>query len=110
MIDLLYDASWRGYPAAALVLAGLVIIGQSMMRRDQGATMRTRAGELRWVQGFRLSMLGLAFVGTGLAWAWQVPWLVIASLAIAGEEILESSVMIAAWKRGERAQGRTTAT
>ena len=58
-----------------------------------------------WIQGFRLSIIGLALVGIGAAWAWQLTWLLVLSLAIGGEETLESSIVIYALKKGRRSSG-----
>ena len=61
-----------------------------------------------WIQGFRLFIIGLAIVGIGAAWWWHLLWILVISLAIGGEEVLESSVVIYALKRGERTERGTT--
>ena len=53
---------------------------------------------LALMQSFRLCVVGLALVGMGSAWICEIPVLLGLSLAIAGEELLESTVMIAALK------------
>lgn len=44
-------------------------------------------------------MFALAFIGVGAAWQWQQLWLLVIALVIAGEEILESSIVIFALRR-----------
>jgi hypothetical protein len=49
---------------------------------------------LGWMRGFRLTLVGLAAAGAGAAWFWGMPWLLALSLAIGGEEALETSIAI----------------
>ena len=49
-----------------------------------------------------MSILGLALAGVGASWLWNLKWLLILSLAIGGEEILESSLVIYGLKRGKK--------
>ncbi len=61
---------------------------------------------LPWIKGFRLSIIGLALAGLGVAWGWHLTWLLVLTLAIGGEEILESSMVIFALRRGGRLEMR----
>ena len=54
------------------------------------------------VRGFRFFIIGLAVVGLGAAWVWHLVWLLVLSLVIGGEEMLETSIMIYALRRGKR--------
>ena len=57
---------------------------------------------LPWIQGFRLWIIGLDLAGLGAAWGWQFTWLLVLTLAIGGEEDLESSIVIFALRRRRR--------
>lgn len=52
------------------------------------------------MQGFRATIIGLALVGIGAAWIWHLTWLLIVSLATAGGETLETSLIIFALRHG----------
>ena len=52
------------------------------------------------MQGFRISVVCLAAAAIGAAWWWQIGWLFVLALVIGGEELLESTIVIAALKHG----------
>jgi hypothetical protein len=52
------------------------------------------------MQGFRACIIGLALVGIGAAWAWQLPVLLAVSLCIGGGETFETSLILFALRRG----------
>ena len=47
-------------------------------------------------------MIGLALVATGAAWQWHIGWLLVLALAIAFEEVIETSIHAYAISRGIR--------
>ena len=101
-MDALVALAWRAYPAAALMAMGVTIMVWSVGR---GLTAARRAGRdparaLALLCGFRGGIVGLALAGIGAAWCWHVGWLLALSLIIGGEELLESSVVIAALRHG----------
>ena len=105
-MDALVDLSWRLYPATALLALGLVLAAAGV-RRCARAFRRPLAGSMQplgWMLGFRLTLIGLAVMGVGAAWLWQLGWLLALSLAIGGEETLESSIAIAALRRAQPVQ------
>ncbi len=111
-METLIDLSWRIYPAAALgalgfasLARGLILLGAGLRRSmwDPGKT-------LTLVRGFRYSVVGLAIVALGAAWQWHLLWLLLLALAIGGEELLESSIVIFALRRGQQMAGQTAAT
>ena len=107
-MDALIDLSWRLYPATALIVLG-VVVAATGVRRCRLAFQRPLAGSmypLGWMEGFRLTMIGLAVAGIGAAWLWHLPWLLALALAIGGEETLESSIAIAALRRAPRLDAR----
>jgi hypothetical protein len=105
------DAPWRGYPAAALALYGLVLLGQGLWFgfRGSGGLLRERDA-LGWMRGFRLAVVGLCMFGIAVAWVWQLFWLFVVSVGIVGEELLETTVIIEVLKRNPppAASGRVT--
>jgi len=86
----------------ALVGAGSVLLLFGGRVELDGITrpLRDPAKVLTWVRGFRLTMIGLALAGTGAGWLLGQTWLIVLSLAIGGEETLESSIMHFALTRG----------
>jgi hypothetical protein len=110
-METLIDLSWRIYPAAALgalgfalLTRGLILLGAGLRRSiwDPGKS-------LTLMRGGRYSIVGLAIVALGAAWQWHLLWLLILALAIGGEELLESSIVIFALRRGQQMAGRTVA-
>jgi hypothetical protein len=95
----LVTLSWRAYPAACLLAAGALLAFVSAYRAVARAR---RVGDprraLAIMLGFRACIVGLAVAAIGAAWWWQIGWLFGLALVIAGEELLESSVVIAALK------------
>jgi hypothetical protein len=86
----------------ALVGAGsaLLLLGGRVEIDGITRPLRDPAKVLTWVRGFRLTMIGLALAGTGAGWLLDQTWLIVLSLAIGGEETLESSIMHFALTRG----------
>jgi hypothetical protein len=99
-ITTISEAPWRVSPAVALVLGGLALLAKGLWFGFAGSQGVLRDREaLGWMRGFRLAVVGLCLVGIGVAWAGQVVWLFVASAGILGEELLETSVIIAVLKR-----------
>jgi hypothetical protein len=93
--------AWRAYPAAALIAVG-IILAAAGVRRCSAAWRRPGSAltqPLAWMLGFRRTVLGLALAGLGVAWMWQVAWLLAVTLIIAAGETLESSLDIAAFRQ-----------
>lgn len=107
----LFDLSWRVYPVTVLVAGGGVLAATGL-RRCLAAWWRPGGGVMQplvWMGGFRRTVLGLALIGVGAAWFWQVGWLLAVALVVGFEETLESSLAIAALRdepRLETAQHR----
>jgi hypothetical protein len=95
-------ASWQTYAASILIAAGTPLLVAGLMIELDGLTrpLRDPAKVITWVRGFRLSMIGLALAGAGAGWLLDETWLIVLSLAIGGEETLESSIMHFALTRG----------
>ncbi len=110
-MDALIDLSWRAYPAAFamalgawLALRGIPTFVRAFQPPFDGPR-RTLAG----VRGFRRGILGLALVGIGAAWIWQIDWILVLSLVIGGEELLESTFHVQALSIAERNERNPTA-
>lgn len=56
---------------------------------------------LRFVRGLRLSIIGLAIVGLGAAWMWQILWIAVLAAIIGAEETLETSIVTFGLTRGK---------
>lgn len=105
-MEALIEAGWRVYPAGAIVAGGVTfaIFGvRRGMRRARGLADPRRALEL--MVGFRLAVVGLAVAGFGVAWMWSIGWLGALSAIIGGEELLESSFVIATVRNGPETTG-----
>ena len=100
----LIDGSWRVYPAVALIVLGVVLAVRgfggevSAFRRAPGDP----AAPLAMIRAFRRGIVGLAIAGLAAAWLWQLAWLAVLSGIIAGEELLESSLVVFGLTRGRK--------
>ncbi len=103
-MDTLWDLSWRIYPAMALVAAGLGIVGRGLwrQRRDMALPVTRAAKGVAMTRALRSVLTGLATVGVGVAWWAHLDLLLALSLVIGGEELLETSVVIAALDDADR--------
>ena len=95
------SAPWRAYPAAALVLIGVALLGRGLWFGSNGSPglLRRARDPIAWIRGFQIAVAGLALVGIATAWVWRQPWLLIVTLGIIGEELLETSRILTALKR-----------
>ncbi len=100
-MDALVDLSWRLYPAAVVMAMGTVLLVWGIRLEVQGLRRPTGDPEhiLSLVRGLRLSILGLSVVGLGVAWIWQVLWLLVLSLVFVGEEMVEISFVLFVLRR-----------
>jgi hypothetical protein len=87
--------------ALALIGVGIALLMWSVwsnlgdMRRSL-ADPRKGLGLARWL---RTTILGLAAIAVGVGWTWGIWPLVGLALVIAGEETLETTVVISAMKK-----------
>ncbi|CAN5826821.1 hypothetical protein BH23CHL2_BH23CHL2_09040 [soil metagenome] len=79
-----------------LVLAGGYLFWFGLSAWIRGSRQFGEPGGrlLRMVQGFRIGIIGLAVIGIGIWLVTGATWVLILSLAVAGEEILETSFII----------------
>ncbi len=97
-VDTIYDLSWRAYPSAVIAAGGAFVLWRGLHLASGWLGDPPR--NLRFVRGFRLTVIGLALLAIASAWLWHQQWLLILALAIGGEETLESSIHAWAIKRG----------
>lgn len=100
----LVDASWRSYPATMLALLGIMLLGRGLWFGSMGCPGLLRQGRdaLAWIRDFQVAVMGLALVGVAAAWIWGLVWLLVVTLGILGEELLETSRILTALKRDRR--------
>ena len=97
------QAWWIDAVAIVLLLAGVVNFWRGLRGGPEGARglLLRDIGMLERMEGFRLMVFGLVLLGIGTAFLWQLEWLFYLALGIGFVEILESSTLIAVWRRGE---------
>jgi hypothetical protein len=83
--------------AVFAILFGLALVWRGLL--GARGLLRRRIDMLQRMEGFRLTVFGLVLLGIGAALIWQAQWLLLLSLGIGFVEILESSTLIAVWKR-----------
>ncbi|MDZ4278376.1 MAG: hypothetical protein U1B78_04480 [Dehalococcoidia bacterium] len=107
-MDALVELSWRAYPAAAIIAAGLALaaLGAAGLARGYLLPVRDRSKPIVWVSGFRMAVVGMAVTGLGAAWLWQQVWLLALALAIGGEELLETSFVLYVLRWGQKQEAR----
>jgi hypothetical protein len=103
-MDALWELSWRGYPAAGLALAGLVLAACGVWRqRGQLALSVTDARKgAAMARALRPVLTGLALAAAAAAWTWHWPVVLQLAVVIGTEELLETSAVIAALDDAER--------
>jgi len=85
--------TWRLYPATLLMLAGLALALRGLwLCHAAWPRPADLMQPLAWLRGFRRAVVGLALLGLGAAWLWQLAWLCALSLIVGSGEILESSL------------------
>lgn len=102
-MDSLINLSWRLYLVLPLMALGTVIAAWGAKRGRTGLLGAWRGNSAMLVPlmiGFRACIIGLALIGVSAAWAWHIPWLLIVSLATAGGETLETSLILFALRHG----------
>ena len=103
-MDALVDLSWRAYPGGALMALGtmLAFYGFGRLANWHSVSAFDGSKALVFVSGLRAVLVGFAIAGVGGAWVWQQLWVLLISLAIGGEELLETSVVLFVLRRGRR--------
>jgi len=101
------ELSWRLYPASALAVGGTLLVVRGVrdfLRARRHARDPERA--LLVARSFRVAIMGLCLTVFAGAWIAGLGWLVAISLIVLGEEMLETSVMVAALRDGAEREAR----
>ena len=96
---------WIEFIEIAAMAAGLWLVIDGVRTQIRRRRRRALLGptELRWLAlSFRRVIIGLALMGVGAGAYYDLSWLVVLSLIIGGEEVLESSVIAAALRDEEK--------
>lgn len=109
MVDAVVELSWRAYPALLIALVGVAMTVRGVRMMWGWAAHNDSEHNLRFIRGFRVTVIGLAIASIAVAWVWQLLWVLILALAIGGEETLESSVHAYAVRRGLRLEAEAKA-
>jgi hypothetical protein len=102
-LETLVTLSWRGYLALPLMVLGAICAVWGVKRGLTGLRCAMRGDSAKLVPlmvGFRATVWGLALVGLGAAWIWQLTWLFVVSLAIGGGETVETCLILFALRHG----------
>jgi hypothetical protein len=110
-MDALTALPWRALPSSAIMAAGalLFLFGIETLVKALRISIWSMDRPIVWVGGFRAAIIGLAVVGLGAAWLTQQLWVLLLALAIGGEELLETSVLLYAMRRGRRIERESLA-
>jgi hypothetical protein len=95
------------------IAAGLWLVIDGVVTQVRRRRQRALLGptELRWLAvSFRRVIIGLALMGVGAGALCGLSWLVVLSLIIGGEEVLESSVIAAALRDEEKRRAAEAAS
>ena len=84
-----------------LIAGGVALVAWGLRRETAALACPVTDPEKGYalVRCLRTTVVGLALVGVGAGWLWQLPILVGLSSVIGGEELLETSVVIAATRQ-----------
>jgi len=109
-VEALMELSWRLYPATVLGCVGAVLVvrgWRTFLRvRTQG---RDPERALRVARALRVVILGICVTTFAAAWLAQLGWLAGLALIVVGEEMLETSLMVATLEDGRRRELRRQA-
>ena len=99
-----FDPMWLNVIVAALAILGVQLVWRGLHGGADGqrALLLRRTDMLSRIEGFRLTVFGLVLLSVAAAIVWQAQWLLLLALGIGFVEILESSMLIAVWRRGVR--------
>lgn len=90
----MWELSWRLYPAAVLVTAGVALSLRGVILTSRGLCLPvgTARKNQTWVGGLRFLLFGTSLAVAAAGWLWHLPALVAAGLVIGFEETLETSI------------------
>jgi hypothetical protein len=103
-VDAIWLLSWRAWPATALVLGGIALALRAVWAERRGMALPSTDPHkgVAFVRALRGVLVGLAAAVMGVAWIWQLDTVFLVAAVIGGEELLETSVVVAALDDAER--------
>ena len=96
-MDAFFELPWRQGPALALTLVGAALAFRGL--RGMPNPTRQQVDVMAWLRGFRRAVTGLALALAGLAWLYQLPWLLAIALGVGLQELRESTHYIDTLRR-----------
>lgn len=103
----IFSGPWHTPLGAAIALGGLAILGHGLF--GPYGLLRRRITLLARLEGWRLSVFGLAVIGLGAAWLWESRLFLVLSLTIAFTEMQEATKVIDVMKTEERRRAKSSA-
>lgn len=102
---------WPLFLALGIALAGTALIALGVRRQVQGLSRswHTDRSLRKALRGFRMMAIGIGLLGAAAGWHYDITWLLVFSLAFAGEETFETSLMLGAMPRASSKRGRSGA-
>ena len=103
-MEVLEATSWLDLMAVLAIALGLSLVVWALRLQALGyrpAPAGPRKA-LNLVRSFRGVLVGLALTGVGVGVLAELEWLVVLSLIIGGQELLETSIMVAALRDEEK--------
>jgi hypothetical protein len=99
---------WSVFPFISIA-AGVVLTAYALRLHDafRRAPVEGPRRALDLVRSFRAVLVGLALIGVGAGILADIGWLVMLSLIIGGQELLETSIMAAALNDEVRRRAET---
>jgi len=90
------------HPSLAIIVVGAWLTWRGLVGEAGGerGLLRRSSSALGRAIGWRVFLVGLTLVGVGVAWFWDLRWLLFLSLGIGYVEIQEATTVIRAWKAG----------
>lgn len=108
-MDALMELSWRGYPAALLIVLGLGLASVGVHRNAAGVRRPASDPRKAWamVRCLRTVVVGLATAAAGVAWLFRLEPLLGIALIIGLGETIETTMVLAACREGGFGVART---
>ncbi len=101
-MDAFLHIPWRIYPATLAMLAGGALSWRALVMLSACRALAEPARALHMARGIRVGIMGLCIVAFGAGWLWSMAWMVVLATIIFGEEMLETSIIVAALRDAER--------
>lgn len=102
-----FGFDWTLLLVLGMAVAGIMLIALGVRRQVQGLSRSwaTDRSLRRALGGFRMMVIGLGLLGAAAGWHYQITWLLVLSLAFAGEETFETSLMLSALPSARKTLG-----